>query len=145
MSQSDKILDIVSLGGNLSLQEIMAIYRGKWGNIELSSVSARVNKLKEEGQLKEDNPRKCSITDRVVNPVTLNKCNHDKYRGKNWMSHPAAMKDPNICHIGMIVQECEDCGMDISKYKRVPVKTADEYMAGFNIAKDTKKRRGRRG
>jgi len=70
-SQEGKILEIIALGGNLSLQEIMQIYRGKWKNIELSSVSARCNKLKADGKIFEGRPRKCSLTDKTINPLTI--------------------------------------------------------------------------
>jgi len=127
-SQEDKILEIVSIGGDWSLQEIMAAYRAKWGNIELSSVSARVNKLKEDKKLFEGDPRKCGVTSKTINPVRANKCNHDKYRGKDYMCHPRALKDTNIVWVGTIVEKCEDCDQDISFAKRAPVLTADEYM-----------------
>jgi len=68
-TQEEKILEIISLGGNLSLQEIMQIYRGKWSNIELSSVSARCNKLKADDKIFEGNPRKCSVTGKTINPL----------------------------------------------------------------------------
>ena len=70
-TQEGKILEIISLGGSLSLQEIMQIYRGKHGNIELSSVSARCNKLKAGGLILEGNPRPCSITHKTINPLTI--------------------------------------------------------------------------
>ena len=128
LSQADKILEIISLGGNLSMQEIMTIYRGKHGNIELSSVSARCNKLKEEGKVKEDSPRPCSISGKTINPLTTNTCNHDRYRKADYMCHPKALKDPDIAWIGMVVQNCQDCGADISYAKRAPVLSASEYL-----------------
>jgi len=70
-TQEEKILEIISLGGNLSLQEIMQIYRGKWSNIELSSVSARCNKLKADDRIFEGNPRKCSVTGKTINPLSI--------------------------------------------------------------------------
>lgn len=72
MSQEDKILDIISSTGGLwSMQEILAAYRVKWGKIELSSVSARINKLKTDLKVVEGPPRKCSITDKTINPLTI--------------------------------------------------------------------------
>ena len=127
-TQESKIFDIINLGGNLSLQEIMQIYRGKHGNIELSSVSARCNKLKEEGKIKEDPPRACSITGKTINPLTANTCTHDRYRKSDYMCHPTALKNSNIAWVGMIVQKCEECGADISHAKRAPVLTASEYL-----------------
>ncbi len=132
LSQSDKILGIIQLGGDLSMQEIMKIYRGNWGNIELSSVSARCSKLKEEGKVVESSPRKCAITGKTVNPLTANKCTHDRYRSKDYMCHPKALKDENIAWVDKIVTHCQDCGADISHAKRAAVLTADEYMRRTN-------------
>ena len=128
MSQEDKILEIISIGGDWSLQEIMAAYRAKWGNIELSSVSARCNKLKEEGKIIEASPRKCAITDKTINPLTANLCTHDRYRSKDYMCWPTAIKDENIAWVGMAVKHCKDCGADISEFRRALVLTADEYL-----------------
>jgi len=69
MSQESKILEIISIGGSWSLQEILAAYRAKYGKIELSSVSARCNKLKADGKIFEGSPRKCGITDKTINPL----------------------------------------------------------------------------
>ena len=128
-SQSDKILGIIQLGGDLSLQEIMKIYRGNWGNIELSSVSARCNNLKKENKIFEALPRKCSITDKTVNPLTAKKCTHDRYKANNYMMYSNAVKAfemGDIKIIGTPVINCEDCGADISHAKRVKVKSTKE-------------------
>ena len=129
MSQENKILEIISIGGDWSLQEIMAAYRAKWGNIELSSVSARCNKLKEEEKIFEASPRKCSITDKTVNPLTAKKCTHDRYKTKDYMMHSNAVKAfemGDIKIIGTPVINCEDCGADISHAKRVKIKSLKE-------------------
>ena len=139
LSQSDKILGIIQLDGDLSLQEIMKIYRGNWGNIELSSVSARCNKLKEEGKIFEAPPRKCSITDKTVNPLTAKKCTHEKYKTKDYMMYSNAVKAfeaGDIKIIGTPVTSCEDCGADISHAKRVKVKSTKEEkrsVRGYSI------------
>jgi hypothetical protein len=128
-TQEEKILEIISLGGNLSLQEIMSIYRGKHGNIELSSVSARCNKLKADGKIKEDKPRHCSISDKTINPLTANTCTHEKYKGDGYMMADNAMKAlkrNEIVWVGMVIQECE-CGADISHAKRVPIRTYEQW------------------
>lgn len=133
MSQSDKILDICNGSDPLSLQEIMNAYRARYGNIELSSVSARVNKLKEEGKLTEHSPRKCSVTGKTINPVSANKCTHDRYRAKNYMMSEnamKAMKKGDIVWRGMIIKNCQDCGVDISHAKRVQVKTFEQWNGG---------------
>lgn len=116
-------------GGTLSMQELMKIYRGKWGNIELSSVSARCNKLKEDGKIIEAKPRRCAITDKTINPLTANKCTHEYYKTADFMQVERARKDPNICWTGMIEKTCKDCGQDIEFARRVRVKTVDQYMA----------------
>jgi len=127
MNQEDKILEIISIGGNWSLQEIMAAYRAKWGNIELSSVSARVNKLKdpENPLIVEMNPRKCAITDKTINPLAVNVCNHGRYKTKDYMMYSNAVKAHDrgeIKIVGTLVTKCEDCGKDISHAKRIKVK-----------------------
>ena len=129
LSQSDKILGIIQLGDDLSLQEIMKIYRGNWGNIELSSVSARCNKLKEEEKIFEASPRKCAITGKTVNPLTAKKCTHEKYKTKDYMMYSNAVKafdKGEIKIIGTVVDVCKDCGADISHAKRVKVKSTKE-------------------
>ena len=137
MSQEDKILDIIAIGGDWSLKEIKAAYTAKWGEIETSSVSARCNSLKDPDNPKifEVRTRKCSISDKVINALSAIKCSHDKYRGAGWMCHPKALKDTNIAWVGMIVEKCEDCGMDIEFARRAPVLTADEYLRSLNNGK----------
>jgi len=57
-------------------------------------------------------------------------CNHPRYRTPQYMSAPEAYKQmrlSKICWMGKIVQNCKDCGADISKYKRVPTMTYQEY------------------
>lgn len=129
LSQEDKILEIISIGGDWSLQEIMAAYRAKWGNIELSSVSARCNKLKEEGKVFEAAPRKCSITEKTINPLIAKKCTHEKYKAKDYMMYSNAVKAfkrNELKIIGTPVLKCEDCGADISHAQRVKVKRTKE-------------------
>lgn len=75
-TQAARIINIVAKRANMSLQEIMRQYRNRFGNIELSSVSARVNKLKyDEILICELYPRKCSITGKTINPVRINETN----------------------------------------------------------------------
>lgn len=130
--QADKIL-LLCREASLSLQEIMKLYRKLYGNIELSSVSARVNKLKEEGKLTEADPRKCTITNKIINPVTAIKCKHERYKQGNHLTYENALKamrardGKGIYWMGMIVKGCEDCGMDLSEHKVVPVKYIRDY------------------
>lgn len=71
--QKCRIIKIVAKRANSSLQEIMKEYRKFFGNIELSSVSGRVNELKyDETLVCEVAPRKCTITGITVNPVRIN-------------------------------------------------------------------------
>ena len=66
LTQAGKLLEMISLGGDWSMQELMEAYRAKWGNIELSSVSARCNKLKNDGEIIEGHPRKCAISGKII-------------------------------------------------------------------------------
>jgi len=128
MSQEDKILSICK-ESKLSLQEIMKLYRQLYGSIELSSVSARVNKLKEDKKLTEVEPRKCTITKKTINPVTALKCTHNKYRSSDYMMYSNAVKafeKGEIKIVGTPVIKCEDCGADISHAQRVKVKSTKQ-------------------
>ena len=72
-TQAARIINIVAKRANMSLQEIMRQYRARFGNIELSSVSARVNKLKyDEILICEMMPRKCVATGRFIHAVRIN-------------------------------------------------------------------------
>ena len=51
---------------NLSLKEIKSLT-----NIDINAVSGRVNELKKEGKLKEDEKRYCNITGRLITPVRV--------------------------------------------------------------------------
>ena len=127
VTQAGKILGIVQNGGSMSLREILAAYRENYGDIESSSVSARVNKLKEDSQLEEGQQRKCSITDKIINPVRIaGVCSHNHYRSDEFQQLNKVSKD--IVWTGRIVQECRDCKDDISKYKLVPVMTKNQYL-----------------
>jgi len=131
LSQEEKILDIINVDRDFSLQEIMAVYRDKHGNIELSSVAARCNSLKKDKKIFEGDPRKCSLTKKRINPLSANKCTHEFYKTNNFMQYEKAVKDPNICWTGMIEKTCKDCGQDIGFARRVQVKTVDQYMRGI--------------
>ena len=63
-SQQSYIIRLLKHEAPLSRREI-----SKATNIEIGSVSGRVNELKKEGRLKEDPKRKCNITGRLVTPV----------------------------------------------------------------------------
>lgn len=131
-SQSKKILEIILVGGDWSLQELIAAYEAKW-NVRIDSgvMSARRNKLlnADEPLIKLANPRKCSISKRTIDPVTENKCTHEKYKSKDYMMYSNAVKAfeaGDIKIIGTPVINCEDCGADISHAKRVKVKSTKE-------------------
>ncbi len=70
-SQKARIIKLVANRKNRSMQEIMRDYRANYGNIELSTVSARVNELKKSGVFAEDNCRKCSITRISIHAVRI--------------------------------------------------------------------------
>ena len=74
-TQADRICDLVTnhcntWGGDLSLKEIKGIYGRLYGEIEVSTISARVNALVAAGRLERlDDARKCSVTGINVLPV----------------------------------------------------------------------------
>ncbi|SEN72000.1 hypothetical protein SAMN05216404_106183 [Nitrosospira multiformis] len=74
-TQSDRICEIVEryhgwLGGNISLKEIQSIHRRNYGDIELSTVSARVNGLVAAKRLERlEGTRKCSVTGVNIHPL----------------------------------------------------------------------------
>ena len=128
ISQEERVLEIMAIGGTFSRQEILALYRGKHGEIEYTSISRCCTNLKDSKQIFEVGTRKCSVTDKVINELSLTNCNHDRYRKADYMCHPKALKDPDIAWIGKVVQNCQDCGADISYAKRAPVLSASEYL-----------------
>lgn len=76
-TQADRICDLVTShlntwGGNLSLKEIKQIHMRLYGDIELSTVSARVNALIAAGRLERlETTRKCSISGISIHPVRV--------------------------------------------------------------------------
>lgn len=74
-TQSDRICEIVTkyhgwLGGNISLKEIQSVYRRYHGDIDLSTVSARVNGLVAAKRLERlETTRKCSISRISIHPL----------------------------------------------------------------------------
>jgi hypothetical protein len=74
-TQSDRICEIVTnycnlWGGNLSLKEIQNIYGRNYHDIELSTVSARVNGLVAAKRLERlESTRKCSISRIHIHPL----------------------------------------------------------------------------
>ena len=72
-SQINVIYRIIDMQGKpLSLREIAYMYKICTGlPIDISAVSARVNKLKKQNRLQEYEERKCTITDRLIHPVGL--------------------------------------------------------------------------
>ncbi|BAQ84568.1 hypothetical protein [uncultured Mediterranean phage uvMED] len=62
-NQKETILQVVSTQGD-SLRELCQ----KTG-FEINAVSGRVNDLKKEGKLEHAQKRKCSISNRLINPV----------------------------------------------------------------------------
>lgn len=71
LTQEEKILEIISIGGDWSLKEIKAAFSAKYGDIETSSVSGRANKLKADGKIFEVATRKCSISNKVINALAI--------------------------------------------------------------------------
>lgn len=74
-TQSDRICEIVTSylylwGGNLSLKEIQIVYRQNYGDIDLSTVSARVNGLVAAKRLERlESTRKCTISRISIHPL----------------------------------------------------------------------------
>lgn len=74
-TQSDRICEIVTSycnlwGGNLSLKEIQSIYNRNYKDIDLSTVSARVNGLVAAKRLARlESTRKCSISRIHIHPL----------------------------------------------------------------------------
>ena len=127
-TQSKKILEIIFTGGDWSLQELIAAYEVKWGvRIDSGVMSARRNKLlnADDPSIKLANPRKCSISNRTIDPVIENICTHELYKTKDYMMYSNAAKlfeKGEIKIIGTIVANCKECGADISHAKRVKIK-----------------------
>ena len=63
--QAQKILDLLFKSSPLSLREIK-----EKTEIEINAVSGRVNDLKHMGKVIECNKRKCSISGRMITPVS---------------------------------------------------------------------------
>ena len=64
--QAQKILNLLFKSNPLSLREI----KDKT-EIEINAVSGRVNDLKKTGNVVECDKRKCSISGRLITPVTI--------------------------------------------------------------------------
>jgi len=78
-TQAEKIFNIIDLGGKLTMQQILSIYRGKWGDIEYTSISARCKYLKGDDELGiparifEVGTGKCPISGKTVNLLSSTK------------------------------------------------------------------------
>lgn len=63
-------------------------------------------------------------------------CAHERYKTKDYMLHSNALKRRNRnekIRIGSIVTNCEDCGEDISRAKRVKVEVIKNSVIKYNI------------
>lgn len=130
LSQSGKILAIIHDLKSSSLQEIMAEYRSRHGNIELSSVSARVNKLKDPDnpKVREGTPRKCTISAKTINPIEIiGQCRHLSLKTDSF-EYEGKRKLSSTVWRGKRIDACPECGKDISQWNVVPVRTMNEYM-----------------
>ncbi len=75
-------------------------------------------------------------------------CTHQKYKQGQYCTSSNAlngMKLGKVCWMGMVVKNCEECGQDISEFKVVPYKTAEQIIKGLGLAKPVTKRRGKYG
>ncbi len=130
LSQSEKIKVIISEYEGISMSEILRAYRSRYGAIELSSVSARCNKLKKDGEIEERSTRPCTVSGKNVHILWIKgACTHDKFRAKNYVQLQN-MEKGTVWH-GKIIESCPDCGQDISKYRLVEIKNHQEYMRGL--------------
>lgn len=66
LSQKERILNSMTDYVTYSLREL----KRKIGDIEMSSICARVNSLKKEGKVVELSPRQCNISGRLITPIT---------------------------------------------------------------------------
>ena len=102
---------------------------------DMNKVRPRITELVTSGLLVEGENIIDPVTSRPVRTVLIDsQCNHDKYRQDNFMmidNAKKAMKAGKICWIGMMIQNCENCGADISHAKRIEVKTAAQYMGSL--------------
>ncbi len=102
------------------------------GYNDMNAVRPRVTELIESGLLIEGLKIRDEVTNRPVRTVLIDtQCNHERYKqGHHMTSENArkAMKAGAICWMGTIVQECQECGMDLSEHKVVPVKKPEEYL-----------------
>jgi len=102
------------------------------GYNDMNAVRPRVTELIESGLLIEGMKIRDETTGRPVRTILIDtQCNHERYKqGRHMTSENAykAMKAGKICYIGKVVQECEECGTDLSQHKVVPVMTPDEYL-----------------
>ena len=60
--------DVPFAKDGLSLRELSSML-----NIEINAISGRVNELKKQGKLIEVEKRKCTLSHRLIIPVTINK------------------------------------------------------------------------
>ena len=70
LKQADAIYELIKSFAplyeykNLSLREIKSLCK-----YDINAISGRVNELKKNGRLKEDDKRKCSISGRLITPL----------------------------------------------------------------------------
>ena len=65
----------------------------------------------------------------------VGECNHSRYKQGGYLTTDNALKamrssKSDICWMGRIITNCEDCGKDISMYHVVEVKTVQQYLGG---------------
>lgn len=84
-TQESNVLEIMSIGGTFSRQEILKIYRGKYGDIEYTSISRCCTNLKDSEQIFEVGTRKCSVTDKTINELSLTKNKYSLGEYQAWV------------------------------------------------------------
>jgi len=91
-SQEDRVKSIMSVGGTFSRQEILKIYRGKYGEIEYTSISRCCTNLKDTDEIFEVGTRKCGVTNKTINELSLTK---NKYSLGEYQAWTEAGKTKN--------------------------------------------------
>ena len=70
--QRARILAILMNWSDLSLRELQQTYQRIHGvHLDVGTFSARCKELKDDKVIFESGPRKCTVTGRTVNPVTV--------------------------------------------------------------------------
>jgi len=102
------------------------------GYDDMNAVRPRVTEMIESGLLIEGLKVRDGVTNRPVRTIMIEtQCKHERYKqGHHMTSENAykAMKAGKVVWIGKVIEECQECGMNLAEHKVVPVMTPDEYL-----------------